>query len=83
MEIEPIQFENIIHPEARFAKRNKVEYHVFSNETEDPSSIEKWIGVHKPFRVLLDPMTYEKLKDNRIKWIFDDDKVLIGCNIIQ
>lgn len=83
LEIETIQFENIIRPEARFAKREKTEYHVFSNETDDPSTIEKWVGVHKPFKVLMDPVSYDKLKNNRIKWIFDDDNVLVGCNIIQ
>lgn len=82
MDIEPIQIENIIHPDARFAKRDKVEYHVFSTETDDPSTIEKWVGVHKPFKVLMDPTSYDKLKNNRIKWIFDDDNVLVGCTII-
>lgn len=83
LEIETIQFENIIHRDARFAKRDNMEYHVFSNETDDPSTIEKWVGVHQPFKVLMDPLSYDKLKNNRIKWIFDDDKVLVGCNIIQ
>ena len=83
LEIDTIQFENIIHPEARFATRENMEYHVFSNETEDPSSIEKWVGIHQPVRVLMDPVSYAKLKNNRIQWIFDDNKVLVGCTIIQ
>lgn len=83
VEIEAIQFENKIQPEQRFAKRNKEEYSVFSTEVEDASLIEKWVGLQRPFRVLMDPASYEKLKDNRIKWIFDDKNVLVGCNIVK
>lgn len=83
VEIEAIQFENKIQPGQRFAKRNKEEYSVFSIEAEDASSIEKWVGLQRPFRVLMDPASYEKLKDNRIKWIFDDKNVLVGCNIVK
>lgn len=82
VEIEPIQFENKIRADQRFAKRNKVEYHVYSTEVEDASLVEKWVGVHQPFRVLMDPASYAKLKDNRIKWVFDNDNILIGCNIV-
>ena len=82
VEIEPIQFENLIRAEQRFAKRNKQEYSVFSTEMEDASTIEKWVGLHQPFRVLMDPVSYEKLKGNRIKWVFDDENVLVGCNIV-
>lgn len=83
VDIEPIQFENKILPEQRFAKRNKEEYHVFSTDVEDASSIDKWVGLQRPFRVLMDPGSYEKLKDNRIKWIFGDKNVLVGCNIVK
>lgn len=82
VEIEPVQFENMIRTEQRFAKRDKQEYSVFSSEVEDASAIDKWVGVHQPFRVLMDPASYEKLKGNRIKWVFDEDNVLVGCNII-
>jgi len=77
-----IQFENKIRIEQRFAKRQKEEYNVFSTDIQDAAQVDKWVGLQKPFRVLMDPASYEKLKDNRIKWVFDDDKVLVGCNII-
>lgn len=83
VEIEPIQFENMIQMDQRFAKRDKQEYSVFSTEVVDASTIDKWVGLHRPYRVLMDPASYEKLKDNRIKWVFDEENVLIGCNIIK
>ena len=77
-----IQFENKIHIDQRFAQRQKEEYNVFSTDLEDATKVEKWVGLQKPFRVLMDPASYEKLKNNRLKWVFNDDKVLVGCNII-
>ena len=82
VQIEPVQFENMIRTEQRYAKRGKQEYNVFSTEVEDVTTIAKWVGVHKPFRVLMDPASYEKLKGNRIKWVFDEVDVLVGRNII-
>lgn len=83
VDIEPVQFENMIRLEQRFAKRDKEEYSVFSTETEDATTIDKWVGVHQPFKVLMDPASYKKLKGNRIKWVFDDENVLIGCSILE
>jgi len=80
--VEEIHFENLIQMEQRFAQRDKHEYHVFSTETGDATTIDKWVGLHKPFRVLIDPTSYDKLKNKRIKWVFNDEKVLVGCNII-
>ena len=82
VDIEEIQFLNTIKPEQRFAKRNKAEYHVFSTEIEDASTVDKWVGLHQPQRVLMDPASYEKLRNKRIKWVFDEENVLVGCNII-
>ena len=73
----------MIRLEQRFAKRDKEEYSVFSTETEDATTIDKWVGVHQPFKVLMDPASYKKLKGNRIKWVFDDENVLIGCSILE
>lgn len=83
VDIEPVQFENMIRLEQRFAKRDKEEYSVFSTETDDAATIDKWVGVHQPFKVLMDPASYKKLKGNRIKWVFDDENVLIGCSILE
>ena len=63
--------ENRISPEQRFAKRGKTEYHVFSHCIEDASTIEKWVGITRPKNVLIDPKTYETLRNNRIEWKFD------------
>jgi len=83
VEIEQIQFENMIQMDQRFAKRDKQEYSVFSTEVDDASTIDKWVGLQRPYPVLMDPASYAKLKDHRIKWVFDEKNVLIGCNIIK
>lgn len=77
------RIENLISVEHRFAKRKNVEYNVFSTETNDPSTVTKWVGLHRPFRVLMDPATYEKLRNHRIKWIFDDDNAIVACDVSE
>jgi hypothetical protein len=73
--------ENKIIPDQRFAKRNKIEYNVFSTEIEDASTVENWIGLEKPIKVLLDSETYSRLRNRRIEWDFDGEKTLVGVHI--
>ena len=73
--------ENKISPEQRFAKRDKTEYHVFSHYIEDASTIEKWVGITRPKNVLIDPQTYERLRNNRIEWKFDDENTIASVEI--
>ena len=75
--------ENRIHIEHRFAKRDKREYHVFSTSLEDVSSVEKWVGLTQPKQVLMDPKSYEELRNKRIQWIFDEKNVLVACKITE
>ena len=75
--------ENRIHPEHRFAKRDKQEYHVFSTSLEDVSTVEKWVGLTQPKMVLMDPKSYEELRNKRIGWIFDEGNVLVACKITE
>tara|TARA_B110000008_G_C16975840_1_gene565837 strand:+ start:3757 stop:4002 length:246 start_codon:yes stop_codon:yes gene_type:complete len=75
--------ENKILPDFRFAKHNNREYNVFSSFTGDPKDIDKWVGVHEPQRVLMDPNTYEILRNHRIEWIFDEERVLTGCKVLD
>ena len=76
-----IILENTILPEQRFAKRNKTEYHVFSHCIEDASTIAKWVGITRPKHVLIDPETYEKLRNNRIEWKFDKENTITAVVI--
>jgi len=75
--------ENRIHPEHRFAKRDKQEYHVFSTSLEDVSAVEKWVGLTQPKMVLMDPKSYKELRNKRIGWIFDEENVLVACKITE
>ena len=74
-------FLNKIDPLKRFAKRGEQEFHVFSLKSEDPSEIKNWLQITKPLPVLMDPASFEELKDNKMNWVFDKDKNLIGCTI--
>tara|TARA_B110001452_G_scaffold267168_1_gene276037 strand:- start:2196 stop:2510 length:315 start_codon:yes stop_codon:yes gene_type:complete len=76
-----IIIENKILPEQRFAKRGQAEYHVFSHCTEDASTIEKWVGITRPKHVLIDPQTYETLRNNRIEWKFDEENTIAAVVI--
>ena len=76
-----LELANTVRPDQRFAKRDNVEYSVFSTYVEDASTIEQWVGVSRPVPVLIDPQTYEDLRNKRIEWKFDGEKCLIGCEI--
>jgi len=71
-----IVLENQLPVDQRFAKKNDVEYNVFSTEVEDASIIEDWIGIEWPQKVLLDKETYARLRNRRIEWRFDDENSL-------
>jgi hypothetical protein len=73
---------NKISKDHRFAKRENQEYHVFSTHVEDPSLIEDWVAISRPQHVLIDPNTYDQLRNKRIKWVFDDEDIIIGCSVI-
>ncbi len=75
--------ENTIHPEHRFAKRDKQEYSVFSTTMENVSTVDNWVAIEKPQRVLIDPQSFEELRNKRIQWIFDKKNVLIACKITE
>jgi len=72
---------NKINPSKRFAKRGEQEFHVFSLKSEDPADVENWLQILKPLPVLMDPQSFEELKNNKMNWVFDKDKVLVGCTI--
>jgi hypothetical protein len=70
---------NTIHEDFRFAKRDKVEYHVFSLHVQTPDKVENWMAVQTEHNVLIDPQTFEDLKNTRIEWSFDENNVLVAC----
>tara|TARA_B110000093_G_C12966561_1_gene409897 strand:+ start:2481 stop:2777 length:297 start_codon:yes stop_codon:yes gene_type:complete len=72
---------NKIDPSKRFAKRGEQEFHVFSLKSEDPADIKNWLQILKPLPVLMDPQSFEELKNNKMNWVFDKEKVLVGCTI--
>jgi hypothetical protein len=74
---------NKISRDHRFAKRQDQEYHVFSTHVEDPSVVEDWVAIQRPPHVLIDPNTYDQLRNKRIKWVFDEENVIIGCSIVE
>jgi len=75
--------DNKICPSQRFAKQNKEEYNVFSTTIEDASTIEKWVGIVQPHRVLMDPATFDQLKNKRIQWVFNQETEIIACKITE
>ena len=75
--------ENTIHPEHRFAKQDKQEYSVFSTTLEDVSTVDNWVAIEKPQRVLMDPQSFEELRNKRIQWIFDKKNILIACKFTE
>jgi len=74
---------NKIDVQQRFAKRQKNEYNVFSMNIVDAQTVTKWVGVEKPEFVLMDPESYDFLLNKRIEWIFDEEKTLMACKIIE
>lgn len=76
-----IILENEIPAEQRFTQKDGDEYHVFSTENSDATVVEKWIAVVRPFKVLLDTHTVDRLKNKRIEWQFDEDKTISAVEI--
>lgn len=76
-----IILENQLPYDQRFAKKNDVEYNVFSTEVEDATAIENWIGIDWPQKVLLDKETYARLRNKRIEWHFDDKNSLESVEV--
>ena len=72
-------FVNKISIEQRFAKREGQEYHVFSLTFEDASKVKQWLHIKKPLPVLIDPESFEELKNKKMNWVFDKEKTLVGC----
>ena len=73
-------FENKIIPDQRFARRQNNEYNVFSAVVEDASIVDKWVGLEKPQRVLMDPQTYDMMKNKRIQWVFSKEECgIVAC----
>ena len=73
---------NNISKDHRFAKRENQEYHVFSTHIEDRSLVKDWVAINRTPHVLIDPNTYDQLRNKRIKWVFDDENIIIGCSIV-
>ena len=71
-----IVLKNQLPANQRFAKKNDNEYNVFSTEVEDVSTIEDWLCIEWPQKVLLDKETYARLRNRRIEWHFDDKNSL-------
>ena len=67
----------------RFAKRGEQEYNVFSSSLEDVSMVEEWVAISKPHHVLIDKKTFEELKNQKIRWVFDDENGISECKIID
>lgn len=76
-------FENKILERQRFAKRNKTEYNVFSTEIEDAATVDEWVVIEKPQKVMLDPESYACLRHKRLRWAFDNNGILFGVEIIE
>jgi hypothetical protein len=76
-----IILENQLPSDQRFAKKNNVEYNLFSTEVEDAAAIENWIGIDWPQKVLLDKETYARLRNKRIEWHFDDKNSLESVEV--
>lgn len=70
---------NTIQEDFRFAKRDKDEYHVFSLFVQTPAEVENWMAVKTEHLVLIDPQTFQELKNTRIEWIFDENQWLVAC----
>ena len=80
---EMTEMANTIAAPYRFAKRKGDEYHVFSLFVETPHEVDNWMGVKTQHNVLIDPDTFEELKNNRLEWVFDDNNVIVACKKLQ
>jgi len=79
-----IVIENVIKSDFRFAKHDNKEFHVFSEQIEDPSVCEgDWLAINncKNYSILTDNETIKKLKNKKIHWNFDEEGVLISAKI--
>lgn len=68
--------ENRIPIDQRFTTKDDQEFNVFSTEVADAVGIEQWICLEWPYKVLMDSETYDRLRNRRIEWKFDDNKSL-------
>jgi hypothetical protein len=75
--------DNKIDPSQRFAKKNNQEYSVFSTTISDASSTDRWVGIDQPHHVLMDPNTFDELRNRRIQWVFNEDSEIIACKITE
>lgn len=76
-----ILMNNQIPVHQRFTQKDNVEFHVFSTEFDDATTVETWIAVTHPHKVLIDTETVSRLKDKRLEWQFDEDKTIIAVEI--
>ena len=76
--------ENKIIPSQRFARRQNKEYNVFSTNVENASTVDKWVGLEKPHKVLMDPTSYDQMKNKRIQWVFSKEECgIVACIITE
>lgn len=76
-----IRFENKMDMDRRFAKRNDIEYSVFSIYPIDADDEDEWLAVTKPDCVLIHKGSLDTLRNRHIEWVFDDKNMLIACEI--
>lgn len=74
--------ENKISSEYRFAKRDGVEFDVFSMVFEEPSEVDNWMAVKTKHNVMIDPETFRNLKGERIEWIYNSENAIVACKKI-
>jgi PP-loop superfamily ATP-utilizing enzyme len=82
VEEESLLIPNKISNEFRFAKRDGVEYDVFSMVFENPTEVDKWMAVKTKHNVMIDPETFQNLKGERIEWVFDSENAIVACKKI-
>lgn len=76
-----IRFENKMDMERRFAKRNDIEYSVFSIYPIDAGDDGEWLAVTKPDCVLIHKRSLDTLRNRHIEWVFDEKNMLVACEI--
>ena len=80
-----IVIENVIKSDFRFAKHDNKEFHVFSEQLEDPSKCEgnNWLAINsdKKISILTDNKTMQRLKNKKIHWNFNEEGVLISAKV--
>jgi|TARA_B110000977_G_scaffold200201_1_gene289864 hypothetical protein len=74
---------NTMDIDKRFAQHQGHEYHVFSSSKNDPTGVNKWVGLSKPKWVLMDPETYFSIRNQRIEWVLDDEGTLQAVKILD